>query len=66
MLVAPSDEMGRGERRGYGQLLMRSCFHTLGDVQPPPQAVSFLGGGVRLVVGGQPPSRISPPWSAGE
>ena len=51
VLVVPCDEMGRGDAE-LGQILIRGCFHALGEVEPLPDTVIFLNSGVRLVVEG--------------
>ncbi len=53
VLTVPSEFMGRGDE-DLGRILVRSFFHTLGEVQPPPDTIIFLNSGVRLVVTGSP------------
>ncbi len=47
VLVASSDVMGRGDPE-LGNILIRSFFHTLGEVEPLPQTILFFNTGVRL------------------
>jgi len=54
VLVVPSEFMGRGEHAELGQILVRSFFHTLGEVQPLPDTIIFFNSGVKLVVEGSP------------
>jgi selenium metabolism protein YedF len=54
LLVVPSECMGRGEHNELGHILMRTFFHTLGEVQPVPDEIVFLNSGVKLVVTGSP------------
>ncbi len=51
VLVVSSDKMGRGETE-LGQILVRSFFHTLGEVEPLPQTMVFFNTGVKLVCQG--------------
>lgn len=53
VLTVPSEFMGRGDDV-LGQILIRSFFHTLGEVHPLPDTVIFLNSGVKLVVTGSP------------
>jgi len=53
VLVVPSDRMGRGPEE-LGEILIRAFFHTLGEVEPRPDAVIFFNSGVKLVVEGSP------------
>lgn len=53
VLMVPSEFMGGGDEM-LGQILVRSFFHTLGEVQPLPDAIVFLNSGVKLVVAGSP------------
>jgi selenium metabolism protein YedF len=48
VLVVPSDVMGRGVPE-LGNILIRSFFHTLGEVEPLPQSILFFNAGVKLV-----------------
>jgi selenium metabolism protein YedF len=52
VLVVSSEFMGRGEHDELGHILMRGFFHTLGEVNPVPEAVIFFNSGVKLVVEG--------------
>ena len=52
VLVVPDEHMGRGENTELGHVLMRAFFHTLGEVEPLPDAIIFFNSGVRLVVNG--------------
>jgi selenium metabolism protein YedF len=47
VLVVPSDVMGRGAPE-LGNILIRSFFHTLGEVEPLPQTIVFFNTGVKL------------------
>ena len=49
----PSEIMGRGDAE-LGHILIRSFFHTLGEVEPVPDTLVFFNGGVKLVVDGSP------------
>jgi len=53
VLVVSSDIMGRGEAE-LGYILIRGFFHTLGEVEPLPQAVIFFNTGVKLACEGSP------------
>lgn len=53
VLVVSSDRMGRGEAE-LGEILIRSFFHTLGEVEPLPQVLIFFNSGVRLACEGSP------------
>jgi tRNA 2-thiouridine synthesizing protein A len=53
VLVVPADKMGRGETE-LGQILVRSFFHTLGEVEPQPQTLVFYNTGVKLACAGSP------------
>lgn len=53
VLVAASEVLGRGDDE-LGRILVRSFFHTLGEVQPLPNTVIFLNSGVRLAAAGSP------------
>ncbi len=53
VLTVPSEFMGRGDE-DLGRILVRSFFHTLGEVQPLPDTIIFLNSGVKLVVAGSP------------
>ncbi len=54
VLVVPSELMGRGEHEELGRVLIRGFFHTLGEVEPLPDAIIFFNSGVKLVVEGSP------------
>lgn len=47
VLVIPSDVMGRGNEE-LGNILVRSFFHTLGEVEPVPQTMIFFNAGAKL------------------
>ena len=51
VLLVASDCFGQGSEE-LGQLLMRSFFHTLGEVSPLPDQIIFVNSGVKLVVEG--------------
>ena len=51
VLVVPADEMGRGDE-GLGHILIRSFFHTLGEVTPRPNRIILFNTGVRLACQG--------------
>ncbi len=53
VLTIPSEVMGRGDEV-LGQILIRSFFHTLGEVEPRPETIIFFNSGVKLVVNGSP------------
>jgi len=53
VLVVSSDVMGRGVDE-LGGILMRSFFHTLGEVSPRPETVILFNTGVRLACEGSP------------
>lgn len=46
--------MGRGESAELGQVLIRSFFHTLLEIERRPDVIVFYNSGVRLVVEGSP------------
>lgn len=46
--------MGRGEATELGQVLIRSFFHTLLEIERRPDVIVFYNTGVRLVVEGSP------------
>jgi selenium metabolism protein YedF len=50
----PGELMGRGEHHELGHVLIRGFFHTLGEVEPLPDAIIFFNSGVKLVVEGSP------------
>ena len=49
--MMPSETMGRGDEE-LGGILIRGFFHTLGEVEPLPDIIIFINGGVKLVVEG--------------
>jgi selenium metabolism protein YedF len=51
VLVVSADVMGRGEAE-LGNILVRSFFHTLGEVEPLPQTIVFFNAGVKLACEG--------------
>ena len=53
VLVVPADIMGRGDD-ALGGLLVRTFFHTLGEVTPTPDTIIFYNTGVRLVLSDSP------------
>lgn len=53
VLLVSSEFMGHGDEE-LGRILMRSFFHTLGEVQPLPSTVVFVNSGVKLVVADSP------------
>ncbi|MDZ7338806.1 MAG: sulfurtransferase-like selenium metabolism protein YedF [candidate division KSB1 bacterium] len=53
VLVVSQDRMGHGDSQ-LGEVLIRSFFHTLNEVEPRPQTIIFFNTGVRLVVQGSP------------
>ena len=53
VLVVSSDVMGRGVPE-LGNILIRSFFHTLGEVEPLPQTILFFNTGVKLTCEGSP------------
>jgi tRNA 2-thiouridine synthesizing protein A len=53
VLLVPSDSVGRGNDE-LGHILMRSFFHTLGEVEPRPQRIILINTGVRLACQGSP------------
>jgi selenium metabolism protein YedF len=54
VVVVPSEHMGRGEHDELGQILLRTFFHTLGEVRPLPDTIIFLNSGVKMVVDDSP------------
>jgi selenium metabolism protein YedF len=52
VLVVSSERMGRGEHDELGTVLIRSFFHTLGEVEPLPYTILFYNSGVKLVAEG--------------
>jgi len=53
VLVVSAEGMGQGEAE-LGHILMRSFFHTLGEVEPRPQTLLFFNSGVKLACEGSP------------
>jgi selenium metabolism protein YedF len=53
VLAISSDVMGRGEDE-LGTILIRSFFHTLGEVEPLPQTIILFNTGARLACEGSP------------
>jgi selenium metabolism protein YedF len=53
VLAVSSDIMGRGEAE-LGNILIRSFFHTLGEVEPLPQTIVLFNTGARLACEGSP------------
>jgi selenium metabolism protein YedF len=53
VLVISSEVMGHGEQE-LGSILIRSFFHTLGEVQPTPNRIVFFNTGVKLACEGSP------------
>jgi selenium metabolism protein YedF len=53
VLVVPGEGMGRGSVE-LGGLLVRTFFHTLGEVSPTPDTIIFYNAGVRLVLDDSP------------
>jgi selenium metabolism protein YedF len=51
VVVVPSDVMGR-DAQELGNILIRSFFHTLGEVEPLPQTILFFNTGVNLACEG--------------
>ncbi len=53
VLLVASDTLGRGDPE-LGSILVRSFFHTLGEVSPSPEMVIFINAGVKLAAQGSP------------
>jgi selenium metabolism protein YedF len=53
VLVISEDRMGRGSPE-LGGILMRSFFHTLGEIEPRPDVIIFFNAGVWLVAADSP------------
>jgi selenium metabolism protein YedF len=53
VVIVSSETMGRGEEE-LGSILMRTFFHTLGEVAPMPDMIIFVNSGVKLVVENSP------------
>jgi selenium metabolism protein YedF len=53
VLVVSADTMGQGADE-LGGILMRSFFHTLGEVEPLPQTIVFFNAGVKLACQNSP------------
>ena len=51
VLMIPSETMGRGDEE-LGNILIRTFFHALGEVEPLPDTIIFFNSGVKLVVEG--------------
>ncbi len=51
VLVVSADKMGRGNEE-LGHILIRSFFHTLGEVEPRPDRIILFNTGVRLACQG--------------
>ena len=51
VLVVSADSMGRGDP-DLGHILIRSFFHTLGEVKPRPDQIILFNAGVRLACQG--------------
>jgi len=51
VLVVSADKMGRGDDE-LGHILIRSFFHTLGEVEPRPDRIILFNTGVRLACQG--------------
>jgi selenium metabolism protein YedF len=54
VLFVGSEYMGQGEHAELGTILVRTFFHTLGEVEPLPDTIIFINSGVKLVVEGSP------------
>lgn len=53
VLLVKSDRMGVGDDQ-LGEVLIRAFFHTLTELDQPPQTLIFLNGGVKLTTAGSP------------
>lgn len=53
VLMVSSEFLGRGDEE-LGHILIRTFFHTLGEVQPSPDSIIFVNSGVKLTVEGAP------------
>jgi len=53
VLVVPSARMGHGSEE-LGEILIRTFFHTLGEVEPQPDTIIFFNDGVKLTVENSP------------
>lgn len=53
VLVVSGMVMGQGDDE-LGQILIRSFFHTLGEIAPVPRTIIFFNTGVKLLVPGSP------------
>jgi len=51
VVVISSDQMGRGNQE-LGRILMRAFLHTLNEVSPRPEKLTFFTTGVKLTVEG--------------
>jgi selenium metabolism protein YedF len=60
VLFVASEHMGQGagpapgEHAELGTILIRAFFHTLGEVEPLPETIIFINGGIKLVTEGSP------------
>jgi selenium metabolism protein YedF len=54
VLVVASEHMGHGEHAELGNVLIRSFFHTLGEIDPLPATIILFNSGVKLVAEGSP------------
>lgn len=54
VVLVASEFLGRGEHAELGSVLMRSWFHTLGEVAPAPDVLILVNSGVKLAVQGSP------------
>jgi len=53
VLVVSDKKMGRGSAE-LGEILVRGFFHTLGEVEPRPEAIIFFNAGVWLAIDHSP------------
>ena len=51
VLVISDDKLGKGDPE-LGDILIRSLFHTLGEVEPKPEVLIFFNSGVKLTTKG--------------
>ncbi len=54
VVLVASEFLGRGEHAELGSVLMRSWFHTLGEVAPTSDVIILVNSGVKLAVQGSP------------
>lgn len=54
VVLVAGEHLGRGEHAELGAVLMRSWFHTLGEVRPTPDVIILVNSGVKLAVEGSP------------